>query len=174
MGYLRRTDQGSYVPAHLSARSGRSMLSGLELAQHAPRFQAFFEETGGVAVLEARIGRSIVSVFRWSAAGSTLLSQGTDEVSDDERLPSRHCFAFFYGDKASVADDPAMQLSEKGWCYRWDEAAGQLTASTAVRFEHVGEFILTVHMPQSAAPSQERLDRVGLHLCQSAKHIATQ
>ncbi|WP_434035038.1 helix-turn-helix domain-containing protein [Cupriavidus sp. a3] len=174
MGYLRRTDQGSYVPGHLSARSGRSMLAGLDLAQHAPRFQAFFEETGGIAVLEAMIGRTMVPVFRWSAAASTLLSQGTSEVSDDEQVPSRHCREFFYGDKTSVTGEFARQLSEKGWCYWWDVAASELSASTAVRFEHVGDFVLTLHVPQPEAPSEARLACVGLHLCQSARDIAQQ
>ncbi|MGE4238951.1 helix-turn-helix domain-containing protein [Ramlibacter sp.] len=82
LGYLRRTDQGSYVLRDQSARPGRAMLEGLRLERHAPALKSVLSATGGAAYLEAQIGAARVAVFRWLHDGCTLLSAGYGESTE--------------------------------------------------------------------------------------------
>jgi len=157
MGYLSRTDNGSYVPAFSSASPGRALLAGLGLKRHTPLFRTFFSETGGEAVLEAKIGSSMASVFRWSAAGSAAPMHGAADNVQPGMSPSDACFEFAHGNRSSVDATWRGQLDKAGWCYLWSESAHQVSASTSVRFVHVGDFVLTLKVPQNASTEYGRV-----------------
>jgi DNA-binding IclR family transcriptional regulator len=82
LGYLRRTDQGSYVLRGESARPGRAMVEGLRLERHEPLLRDAIEATSGTASLETRVGRDMAAVFRWSGDGGAVLSAGAEESLD--------------------------------------------------------------------------------------------
>jgi len=130
LGYVRRIDQGSYVLAHASARSGRAMLGSLELQRYRP----FFIAAPGPVYLAAMAGDSLVPVYRWSEPATGPLSAGCGV-----RMPSRDATPGAVGNA-------------------WDADAGAWWAWLAFRLDGLGKLELAVHVAQDHPPTPAQLE----------------
>lgn len=173
MGYVRRTDQGGYVPADMSGRAGRAMLAGLRLDRYRDLFARYPCSVGGSARLECRIGAGVVPVYRWTAEGGGLVahalavqgaSEGGDRVSSD-------CYEYLHGDRSAVDTVLARQMSDHGWCHRKDASLNMIVASTGVQLGCAGRFVLTMAVPSADAATAETLAALGSSLMAAARQL---
>jgi hypothetical protein len=128
LGYVRRTDQGTYVLAHGSARSGRAMLASLGLE----RYQPLFAGAPGPVVLQARVGDRLVPVHRW---------------------PGPRPGAGGFPAALAVPDGDAGGAAE-----HWDAEAGIWSVWTGLDLHSVGSFALTLQVAQRSDPTRAQLD----------------
>jgi DNA-binding transcriptional ArsR family regulator len=145
LGYVRRTDQGSYVLGHASARSGRAMLDALRLE----RYRSLFDNAPGPVYLEAVAGDRLVPVYRWSVSGAGMFANGSPSimVSIDRNVSSAQA-------------------------HYWDADAGVWSAWAGVRVEPVGSFVLTLQVVQSSPPGAEEAEQANVMLQRAAEALA--
>ena len=176
-GYLRRIDrQGSYVLGEASARSGRAMLSSLQLDQHATALNELFQGQRFTVWLETRIGDRMTPVYRWSESGGHLLTSGAGADALRGSMTSV-CFDQAFMELQSTQPAPteqfAKQLTATRWCHQWNGASSSLTGCTGVRLGSVGAFVLVVELPCASRPSSSLLDGIRKRLLTAADLIAT-
>jgi len=128
LDYVRRTDQGSYVLARQSARTGRAMLGALGLQQ----YSELFVDALGPVYLEALTEGRLVPVYRWwEGRGNTLVNTPTAGLGPSERLEA------WQGGTHWDAEEQAWWL--------WE----------GFHSEPVGSFVLTVKVNSTCPPAQE-------------------
>ncbi|MGE4338388.1 MAG: helix-turn-helix domain-containing protein, partial [Pigmentiphaga sp.] len=116
LGYVRRSDGGSYVLAQGSSRSGQAMLGALDLEG----YHGLFLKAPGTVYLEALVGGALLPVYRWSALCHGTLTHGAASPSG---LTQRRSTTTEGSD--------------------WDAAAETWWAWLAVDLGAVGAFVLT-------------------------------
>lgn len=145
LGYVRRIDQGSYVLASASTRSGRAMLGALGLDRHG----SLFAGASGTVYLEALVGQDWVPVYRWSqkTAGTVLNGAGL-----------------------SLA--PQCRANDCGDGDRWDAVSGTLWVWTHLYIDGVGSFALVLQDARESAPYSDQVTAARFMLQQAAKVMA--
>lgn len=146
LGYVRRIDQGSYVLANGSTRSGRAMLGALGLE----RCDALFAGAAGPVVLEALVAQEWVPVYRWSGS-----------------------FAAAVPNAEPLALAPAARLSGAGDGESWDAESATWWAWTRLHVEGVGAFLLTLQSARRCAPAPAAAAAIRALLHQAAKALAS-
>jgi DNA-binding transcriptional ArsR family regulator len=127
LGYVRRIDQGSYVLAHASSRTGQNMLSGLGLAQYGH----LFVDAPGPVYLEAWMAGGFVPVYRWAG----------------------HCA----GPIANGGSPPAGSAERAEQGSHWDADTETWCAWSALPRSGVGRFALKLQVAAPSPPAAERL-----------------
>ncbi len=144
LGYVRRIDQGTYVLANGSARSGRAMLGALRLDQH----DAGLPPERGTVYLEAIVGNAWVPVYRWSQKMVGPLPSGA-------RVPLAHERA------RDCGDGDAWSPSSSTW-WAW----------TRLHIEGVGDFVLTLQDAREPPPSTQEQDSAHAMLRRAGKALS--
>jgi DNA-binding transcriptional ArsR family regulator len=149
LGYVRRIDQGSYVLAHASARTGRAMLDALQL----DRYRALFEGAPAPVYLEAVSGDRLVPVYRWSGRCAGVVANGSPTCAG-----------------------PTGRKAELDAGEHWDAGAAVWSAWTGFRVDTLGSFVLTLQVSHPAPPAPEEVNQVRgmLHRAAQAITLGTQ
>jgi hypothetical protein len=145
LGYVRRSDKGSYVLANASANSGRAMLSALRL----DRYRALFDALPGPVYLEALVGLRWVPVYRWSGPCSRTVANGSPLPFAREASPDGHAQAEL-----------------------WDAQTATWWAWTCLQIDGVGAFALTLQSARECAPSPSEVSEARAVLQQAADALS--
>lgn len=146
LGYVRRIDEGSYVLANASTRTGRALLGALGLE----RCRAFVAEAPGPVYLEALVGPEWVPVYRWSRQGAAAVANASPLL------------VAAAGRRPDVGDGEL-----------WDAASATWWAWTRLHIEGVGAFTLTLQHARPAPPARTEAAEARALLQRAAQALGT-
>lgn len=130
LGYVRRIDQGSYVLAHASGRSGRALIASLGLQ----RYRHLFADAPGPVYLEALTLGRMTPVYRWCGADAAPVAHGHPRMF------------------------PPEQRGDRGeW---WDAGTGTCCVWQALPLPGIGSFALNATMEARVEPTPDHMGGV--------------